>query len=254
MHFVYKLGIFLICLAVSSATTEEEELKCNLKICGAELLNFETFSFRDLYKKVQYATFCVKNCTPTVVHEFFHSIIFSITKRIPGHCSGDECIDKNRFVALAKCVEDEAWSLLQCSKTLIDLAHIGLVANPAEERRNTTCDIVSSTVQCIEETLLRCGEKPFHLVKEILSDLIRVGITAYCHPEYKKQGLFMKRTTAPYNNLTTSDVTEGPGYIHPKFVKGYRQGDGALGFPSLSYICLLMSVFSSVIISVHLIH
>lgn len=250
MHIIFKLSLLIVFFAVVKSESTEEVYKCNLRYCGAELLNFDHFSFTQLFRKIEIGNFCIKNCTPPVVHEFFQSIIYGITKKIPGHCRGQDCVDKNRFVALVKCVEEQAWPLLQCSKRLIDLAHIGLVKNPADERRNTTCEIVTESVQCIEESLQRCGDSPFQLVKEILGDLINVGINAYCHPSYREEGLFIKRTTgitADPSAPVTEEYT-GPTYEHPQFVKGYRSNH-AQGFPTLSYFCLLFCVILSAMLS-----
>ncbi|KFM79895.1 hypothetical protein X975_26641, partial [Stegodyphus mimosarum] len=218
-----KLLILFTLFMLVNSQSADDDLKCNLKICGAELLNFEKFTFKMLFRKLELANFCIKNCTPPVVHEFFQGIIFAITKRIPGHCSGEECAEQNRFVALAKCVEEKAWPLLQCSKQLIDLAQIELVLDSHEEKRNTTCKIVTETTQCIEENLQSCGERPFGLLKEIFGDVIKIGITAYCHPAYRDQGLFLRRTTLDDYDVTapTSDYT-GSVKPHPQYVKGYR--------------------------------
>ncbi|XP_054714651.1 uncharacterized protein LOC129224249 [Uloborus diversus] len=247
-----------LCLVVSlaifgSVSSAEEvdldDLKCNLKICGAELLSFESFSFAKLFRKLEVANFCVKNCTPPVVHEFYQGIIFAITKRIPGHCSGTQCVDKNRFVALAQCVHDQLIHLIMCSKRLIDLAHVGLTLHLTDAKRNTTCSIVTETTQCFEETLQYCGEKPFQLTKEIFFDVVRVGINAYCHPAYSKEGLIIKRTTVDPNEPT--EVTYPSGFEpepHPKFVKGYRKG-AAGPHSTVSFVCLLGSLIIAFSIS-----
>lgn len=252
MHLIFKLSLLLICFVASRS--EEEVLVCNLKYCGSELLNFEKFTFSKLFRKMELASFCVKNCTPAVVHEFFQSIIYGITQRIPGYCSGDACVDQNRFVALAKCVEQEAYHLLQCGKMLIDLAHIGLVENPEEEKRNTTCRIVTDTIQCIEERLQKCGDRPFQLVKEIMGNTIRAAVTTYCHPAYRREGWFLKRTTElTLPSGATLPPTEGPDYKHPQYVKGYNP-DSAPGLQHLSYLCLLLSIVFSIALPVYHFH
>jgi len=254
MLTIFKLCAVFAAFAVVNSETTEEVLKCNLRHCGSELLNFEKFGIAQIFRKLELASFCVKNCTPPIVQEFFQSILFAINKRIPGHCTGADCVDKNRFVALAKCLEDESWPLLQCGKKLIDLAHIGLVQDHAEGKRNTTCRIVTDAVQCFEESLQVCGETPFKLVKEILGDLIKIGINAYCHPSYRKEGLFIKRTTEPtlpsgVTRVSTEEYT-GATYKLPQYVKGYNPNN-AHGFPVTSYVCILSSLLASVLFSLH---
>lgn len=107
-------------------------------------------------------------------------------------------------------------------------------------------------MQCIEETLQKCGEKPFQLVKEIMGDLINAGITTYCHPAYRKEGWLIKPTTIKdlHPDAVTIPPSPGPTYKHPQYVKGYKP-DSAPGLSNVSYMGLLLSVALSIIFSAH---
>ncbi|XP_015929406.1 uncharacterized protein [Parasteatoda tepidariorum] len=248
-----KILLVLFALAVLvHSEHHEDDLKCNFRICGAELLNFEHFGISSIFRKVEIGSFCIRNCTPPVVHEFFQSIIFGITRRIPNHCSGEGCAEKNRFVALAKCAKEKAWPLLQCSKRLIDLAHIGLLDYSDVEKTNSTCSIVVDTTQCIEEILQTCGEQPFSLVKEIFGDVVKLGVNAYCHPAFRDKSFIEPPSTiVPYEERMKhfTDITPMPGkHPYPQFVKGYRKGNAAVMSQNI------LSIIASVAISIFLFH
>ncbi|XP_055931212.1 uncharacterized protein LOC129961696 [Argiope bruennichi] len=244
LKFVF---LFLCIVAAQTVTAEhgEEDLKCNFRYCGAELLNFEKFSLSGIFRKIELAQFCVKNCTPPIVHEFFQSIIFAITRRIPGNCQREECTEKNRFVALAKCGHEKAWPLLQCSKRLVDLAQVALEIEQKQQKRNYTCSIVVDTTQCIEEILHECGSQPFSLVQEIFGDVIKVGISSYCHRSFRND-FFVEdpsTTTPDYQERMKyfTDISPQPGHHpYPQFVKGYRPDSASTS--KISYLCILLSL------------
>ncbi|KAG8183145.1 hypothetical protein JTE90_029503 [Oedothorax gibbosus] len=224
-----KNFLFAIVFAVVvGSQAYEEELKCNFRICGSELLNFHDYSISSIFKKIEYSSFCIKNCTPPVVHEFFQSIRYALTKRIPGHCAGHDCASKNRFVALSKCVHEKAWPLLQCSKRLVDLAQVAFEVKESKQRRNYTCSITVESTQCIEEILQECGTYPFTLAKDIFIDVVKQGISAYCPRNKLTNDFFiehMTTTLAPYQDRlkTFTDISPAPGdRPYPQFVKGYR--------------------------------
>ncbi|GIY45952.1 uncharacterized protein CDAR_380481 [Caerostris darwini] len=254
-----KYIVLILCIVAVRAEYGEDELKCNFRICGAELLNFEKFSLAGIFRKLELGQFCIKNCTPPVVHEFFQSIIYAITKRIPGHCYKEECVDKNRFVALAKCVHGKAWPLLQCSKRLVDLAQVALEVDNTNSRqkRNYTCSIMVETTQCIEEILQECGSQPFGLVKEIFGDVIKLGITAYCHRSFRND-FFVEDPSTPTPDYQErmkafTDIPSSPGpHPYPQFVKGYRP-DTASYTQRVSFLCISLTlVLSSVFLLRHL--
>lgn len=244
-----KAILLLLFIALASAETGDEKLQCNFRFCGVDLLNFHSFSFSSMFRKLELANFCIKNCTPPVVHEFFQSITFAIMRRIPGHCSGQECVEKNRFVALAKCMEEHAWPLLQCSKRLVDLAQVALNDHSDKQKRNYTCMIVVETTQCIEEILVECGRQPFELVKEIAGDVIKLGISVYCQRSTRNDFFedFDKTTTlAPYQDRMKhfTDISPATGlYPYPAFVKGYR--NSVTNTQTLSFVCLIFSFLFS---------
>jgi len=188
---------------------------------------------------------------------FFQSIVFGITRRIPNHCAGDDCAEKNRFVALAKCAKERSWPLLQCSKRLIDLAHIGLLDSTTKQKRNNTCSIVIETTQCIEENLQICGEQPFSLVKEIFGDVVKLGVKHYCHPAYTGGDFTpFPSTLAPFQERMKhfTDITPKPGpHPYPQFVKGYRPSTAAINSQSImGKVSLLGSLLCSLFLLKHL--
>ncbi|GFS71063.1 uncharacterized protein NPIL_143871 [Nephila pilipes] len=244
-----KFILLLLCVVAVRAEYGEEELKCNFRFCGAELLNFERFSISGLFRKLELGQFCIKNCTPPVVHEFFQSIVYAITKRVPGHCYREECVDKNRFVALSKCVHEKAWPLLQCSKRLVDLAQVAFEVDGNKQKRNYTCSIVVDTTQCIEEILQECGSQPFSLVKEIFGDVVKIGISSYCHKSFRNDFFVEDPSTAipDYQERMKSftDISPAPGpYPYPQFVKGYNPGTASYT-QRLSYLCMMLTLVLS---------
>lgn len=250
-----KVLIFLCLAALAAAQIPEDNLKCNFRVCGAELLDFKHFDLATIFRKYEISEFCIKNCTPPIVHEFFQSLIFGITRRIPRTCYGDDCLEVNRFVALAKCAKEKAWPLVICSKRLIDLAQIGLVAATSKQKRNTTCSIVVETTECIENILEDCGEKPFSLVKEICTDVVKLAVKHYCHPSFTGEDYTPLPTTIPpfqerMKHFTDIPTRPGP-YPYPQFVKGYRKSSAPA---SMMSIWLNISVLGSLIMSLLVLH
>lgn len=178
------LSLLIFCFIAGGAfALEDEDFECNLKTCVIDLLDFNDFDFGALIRKIQAAVFCVKQCSPPIVHEFLESISFAFTKKISGKCRHMECAEHNRFIALSHCAKKEAWPLLQCSKRLFDLLQI-----PLEEVDpvNTTCTIVIETTQCLEETFQRCGERIHGLIREIVRKPLTLGLNIYCRTSHRE--------------------------------------------------------------------